>query len=454
MNQYTVTEFTKYVKGLFDKAFPETVSITGEVSNLSRPSSGHVYFTIKDAGAQLRAAFFKRYAAGAGVFIPKNGDKVKVVGDITLYEADGAYQILVKRVFYDSEGDFWKKFEETKRKLEADGLFEESGKRHIPAYPVRVAVITSATGAAIKDFIVTAGGEGGKFQIDLWNVPVQGADAASKITTAINLAGNMGGRYDVLVVMRGGGSLDDLAVFNEESVARALAACKMPTISAVGHERDITIVDFVSDRRAATPTAAAVILSAAYKVAANDIGNYETKLINMVVGKVGNLYQRLDFIELKIQNSSPRNIIENYKNRMILAEKSIVYHVKNRINYIKRVLDSAYNATLFYDPKKRISELHYKTDAFRQRLQKSMVLRLRVYFSRVETAAVSLNLLNPENILERGYALVFKGGKAVTGISDVRKEDFIEIKLKDGYVNSFVDSIKPEGIDGKNTNNS
>lgn len=454
MNQYTVTEFTKYVKGLFDKAFPETVTITGEVSNLSKPSSGHIYFTIKDSSAQLRAAFFKRYAIGAGVFIPKNGDKVKVVGDITLYEADGAYQILVKRVFYDSEGDFWKKFEETKRKLEALGFFEESRKRLLPAYPKRVAVITSATGAAIKDFIVTARSEGGKFKIDLWNVPVQGADAAPKIMAAIKSAGSMDKIYDVLVVMRGGGSLDDLAVFNEESVAMALAACKMPTISAVGHERDITVIDFVSDKRAATPTAAAVILSAAYKVVANDVGNFETKLINIVVGKVGNLYQRIDFIELKIQNSSPRNIIENYKNRINLAEKSLVFHVKNRINYIKRVLDKAYNATLSYDPKRRIPELRYKTEAFRERLQKSMALKVRGYFSLVESASARLNLLNPENILERGYALVFKGGKAVTGISDIKKEDFIEIKLKDGYVSSFVDSIKPEGIDGKNTNNS
>lgn len=454
MNVYTVSEFTKRVKSLFSGAFPETVTVTGEVSNLSRASSGHIYFTLKDTGAQLRAAFFKRYAVGVGVFVPKNGDKVKAVGDITVYDTDGSYQILVKRVFYDSEGDFWKKFEETKRKLESVGLFDEERKRPIPMYPKRVAVVTSASGAAIKDFIVTAKSEGGRFHIDVWAVPVQGAESASKIVLAVSGAGRMADVYDVIVIMRGGGSLDDLSVFNDEAVARAIAFSKVPTISAVGHERDITIADFAADKRAATPTAAAVIISSAYKRAEGEINGFENALLKKMVDKIDNLYRRIDFIELKIKNASPANIIAGYRNRIEISEQRLVFHAKNRLGAIKSFLERAFSAISAKDPKTNIPALRYKIDGLREKIIKYAMMKVHKYSSRLSSCDSSLKALNPENVLDRGYALVFKNGRAVTGVKALEEKDFIEIKLKDGYVNSFVDSIISEGINGKNTDNS
>lgn len=454
MNVYTVSEFTKRVKNIFSGAFPETITVTGEVSNLSRASSGHIYFTLKDTGAQLRAAFFKRYAVGAGVFIPKNGDKVKAVGDITVYDTDGSYQILVKRVFYDSEGDFWKKFEETKRKLESVGLFDEERKRQVPLYPKRVALVTSVSGAAIKDFIVTAKSEGGRFHIDVWAVPVQGAEAASKIALAVSSAGRMADVYDVIVIMRGGGSLDDLSVFNDETVARAIAFSKVPTISAVGHERDITIADFAADKRAATPTAAAVILSSAYKRAEGEINGLESALLKKMFAKMDNLYRRIDFIELKVKNASPANIIAGYRNRIEIAEQNMLFHAKNRIGVIKSFLDRGLSTLSANDPKKRIPALSYKIEGLREKIIKCAMMKVHKYSSLVSSCNSSLKALNPEKVLERGYALVFKNGRAVTGVKALEKKDFIEIKLKDGYVNSFVDSIISEGINGKNTDNS
>lgn len=499
MLTYTVSEFTKLVKGLFTKTFPETVTVTGEVSNLSRASSGHIYFSLKDNSAQLRAAFFRQYSSKAGVFIPKNGDKVKAIGDISLYEPDGSYQILVKRVFYDSEGDFWKKFEETKRRLEAEGLFEEARKKSLPVFPIRVALITSLSGAAVKDFITTSRKEGGRFRIDLWGVPVQGFEAAAKIVAAIKKAGGMAEFYDAAVIMRGGGSLEDLAVFNDESIARAAAASKVPVISAVGHERDFTIIDFVSDKRVATPTAAGVLLSAGYKRAESLVEERFRAILNAAVAKLGKLSQRVDLLELKILNSSPSSIIAIYRNRISAAEKDLFFHTKNRLGFFRNILDrvssvlrsrrpdniaSLYesriasleakaffhmrNRLVFFrnlvekasgiisaaDPKNRIPALDYKLKSLSRRLKSAVMAKTAAYSARLEAAAGNLKLLDPENVLERGYALVFKEGSPITGVSALVPKDFIEIKLKDGYIHSFVDSIISEGIDGKDTDNS
>lgn len=454
MNVYTVSEFTKRVTEVLGGAFPETVTVTGEVSNLSRPSSGHIYFTLKDTASQLKAAFFKRYAVGAGVFIPKNGDKVKVVGDITVYGADGSYQILVKRVFYDSEGDFWKKFEETKRKLEAEGLLNDQNKRPITEYPKRVALITSVSGAAIKDFIVTTQSEGGMFRIDVWGVPVQGAEAASKIAMAVKKAGDMVGFYDAVVIMRGGGSLDDLSVFNDETVARGIALSKVPTISAVGHERDVSIADFAADKRVATPTAAAVFLSSAYKRANGELRKLEEELLKTVITKIDNMHRKLDLIELKIKNASPANIIAGFRNRIEMAERSLMYHTKNRAADVRAFLNRAFSVISANDPKIKIPALTYRIDGLHEKIFKFVSMKIQKYSARLNSCNSSLNALNPENVLDRGYALVFKNGLAVTGVKALGAKDFIEIKLKDGYVNSFVDSIISEGINGKNTNNS
>ena len=445
MTNYTVGEFTKYLKSIFDKTFPETVSITGEVSNLSRASSGHIYFTLKDNSAQLKAAFFRNYASSAGAFIPKNGDKVKAVGDISLYSTDGTYQIIVKRVFYDSEGDFWKKFEATKRKLEQEGLFDESRKKQIPKFARRVALITSATGAAIKDFFVTAVNDGGKFLIDLWNVPVQGAEATVKIAAAINQAGAMTHVYDVLIIMRGGGSLDDLSVFNEEVIARATVASAVPTISAIGHERDFTVIDFAADKRSATPTAAAALISAAYKKANMDLIGLTDTIGKVVFNKIANLNQRVDFLELKVLASSPKKLLENYKNKINMAEKSVVFHTKNLLSYYSLSVNKVSNILEKHNPLRLCEQIKYKISTMEARCLERVKFKLEKFSGRLRIIEGKLALLNPENVLERGYAIVSKDGAAIGTISKLKIKDSIEIKMKDGYANSLIIDCQNNG---------
>ncbi len=454
MKNYTVSELTKSVKSILEGSFPDTVAVTGEVSNFSRASSGHMYFVLKDGGAQLRAAFFRRYAAGAGAFIPKNGDKVQAVGDITVYEADGSYQLLVKRVFYDSAGDFWRRFEETKRRLEAEGLFDSSRKRPLPAYPVRVAVVTSLSGAAVKDFIVTADRAGAKFAIEVWGVPVQGAEAAAKIAEAVNAAGSLTGRYDALVIMRGGGSLEDLAVFNDETVVRAAAGSKVPTVSAVGHERDVTVVDFAADCRSATPTAAAVLLSEGYSKALELAASLNERLVEGTVEKVQKLYQRLDYAELRLSGSSPAALMKSYGNRLDMAEKSLKFSAAERLSALKSRLQRLRIYLEGKSPASIMAAAAARLDGLERSLKNMVLSETASCKRRLETLEEKMRILNPDNVLGRGYALVMKNGGVITSAGQIGLKEDIEIKMKDGYIHSFVVGKKLEDINGQNTDNS
>lgn len=530
LREFTVSDFTKFLKGMINNAFPDMVAIIGEVSNFSRAGSGHIYFSLKDGMSQIKAAFFKRYNSVAS-FIPGNGDKVKVIGEITVYEPDGSYQIIVRRIEYDSEGLIWKQFEETKRRLAAEGLFDESIKKAVPKYPYRAAVITSSSGAAIRDFIVTAEKEGGRFHIEVWNVPVQGEAAAPKIARAIENAGRHIERYDVIVVMRGGGSLEDLSVFNDESMARAAAACPIPVISAIGHERDFTIMDFVADKRAATPTAAAVILSSGYKEALSLTEEYFDKLVKTAVTKIRFLYQHIDYIGMRLENKSPKsrllalsgkilsweeylkysmkrklftvysvinrvdNVIAssnprkktgNFKLRIDTAEKNIlnrfnskIISAAGRINlsekniriYTKKIFDvkksylnSVNKRIISFNPLKYAQNRSYIIYNLEKRLISVLKERqkyLRSYCSVTDRALRSgtsdvifeksvllssledkLKLLNPDNVLERGYAVVYHGGHVVASVNDAEIKENIEIKLKDGYIESFITGVR------------
>ena len=529
MEEYTVSEFNRKVKDIITAVFPQTIVIIGEVTGFMRASSGHIYFSIKDSKSQVRAVFFKNYA-NASKFLPKQGDKVRAIGDISLYEPDGSYQIIVKKIEYDSEGVLWKQFEELKRKLETEGLFDESSKKEIPKYPSKIAVITSETGAVIRDFLVTAKKEKGLFNIELWSVSVQG-NAAGQIAAAINNVSKYKDRYDVIVVMRGGGSLEDLFIFNDEIIARAVYNSPIPVISAIGHERDFTIIDFVADYRAATPTAAAVYLSSHYKSASAELENKSKSLKDIMKKYIQYNYQKLDFLGLKIDKYSPKMVLLSYNNKINQYDKSIslsvknilsktfykidkyekliytynpkhqlasfnmridnslknleininnkfnthrssidVYindtksYVKNRINYFNGRLAELSKAVESTYLKKDIDNLKYKESQYSKQLvsiiskkyqmlldninmleQKIKKICIDIIFEKsiyLTHMTDKLNLLNPDNVLERGYALVSINGNFVSSIEDVDVKENIEIKLKDGYIDSSVINIR------------
>ena len=321
MQEFSVAELSKILTALFKEAFPEMIAVTGEVGDLSRQNaSGHIYFNLKDGDYNISATYFKFYQNSAS-FIPKNGDKVKVIGELKTYDKQSKYQINVRKIEYDSEGLLWKQYEETKKKLELEGLFREERKRPIPQYPYRVAVLTSVTGAVIRDFIVTTNNEKGKCLIEVWNIPVQNIENAALIAKTIEKAGKYTERYDVIVVMRGGGSMEDLSVFNQEVIARAVVNSKVPVVSAVGHETDYTIIDFAADKRAATPTAAAIMLSSYYKAAVNDVDKFRSNIYRHMENVLQKYAQYIDYMNVKLENKSPHMKINKLYQKLIQYEK-------------------------------------------------------------------------------------------------------------------------------------
>lgn len=530
MQEFSVREISQILSGILKNAFPEMVAVTGEISQVSKQNaSGHIYFTLKEGDSVLNATYFKFYHA-ANNFMPKLGDKVKVYGEIKTYDKSSSYQINVKKIEYDSEGLLWKQFEEMKKKLFAEGLFDESRKRPIPKYPYRAAVLTALTGAVIKDFIVTTKNEKGRYLIDVWNIPVQNIENAPIIADTILKAGSHPERYDVIVVMRGGGSMEDLAVFNQEIVARAAAASKVPLISAVGHETDFTIIDYVADYRAATPTAAAAYLSASYKEAQQLLEKYIFVLNKNTANMLEKKNQQLDMAALKLESKSPQhkliklnhkladfnNIIANiinkklyelnkiiskyesvviatnpnnliktyqirifnsrktllsnmsvglsgYNQKEIMYRKNIKTAVSNKLEKKAARLEFYYNKISLFNPAKKLSSYMYKLDIIEKSLLRAVREKyaassnlVKEYFRRLDqymidyrynkNADVSmleskLRLLDPQNVIERGYAVVTQNDKIVSSVDKVEMETELTITLKDGVVSAYPDKI-------------
>lgn len=433
----TVTELTKKIKFLLESHFNTPICVVGEISNLSLSPSGHMYFTLKDESAQIRVVFFKRYRM-ANSYKISQGDKVEVVGDLTVYENDGLYQIIARKVVFDSAGDFYKKFEETKRILEKEGLFDKDKKKKIPLIVKNVAVLTSPTGAAIKDFIQTLRLNKIGLNIDLWPVQVQGLQGLKDIISKLQSINNHTSKYDVAILMRGGGSLEDLIIFNDEMLAREFFKLKIPTISAIGHERDFTICDFVADLRVSTPTAAAEALSKPYLELRSKLNESTNKIIRVTQGKLERNYQLLDKFVSLVSYKNPKNIIINKKELInkYLSDMISCIGLKIKNNYIKL------NENLYLveknNPLNVVNQSKSTIKHIESLLFNSVGKKLEKCRFLLDILVQKLNLLNPENILERGYTIVYKDKIPVGSLRSVNLEDYLEIQFKDGYTDVFV----------------
>ena len=432
---YTVTELTKILKNLIESNFRSPVTISGEISSLSCSPNGHYYFILKDEYAQIKVVYFKTYVLNninRFFYSPKNGDHVEVVGILTVYEKGGEYQIIAKAIKYDSVGEFYRKYEETKKRLEMEGFFDKNLKKPLPYLPRKIAVLTSIYGAAIKDFIKTSENNFAKYCVDIWPVQVQGSSAISDIILTleyINKHLDLYG-YDLIVLMRGGGSLEDLAIFNEEVLAKALARCKIPTVTAIGHERDITICDLVSDKSVSTPTQAAMVLSQPYININKQIENNINLLRKHMDFSLHNCVQQYDNLMLKMASYSPNRTLENLKNKLDLWHKFIAEKMK--IHFMKKKMLISMCNSLYNNMKFKLSSSKDKLDGLTKRLVN----------------------LGPENVLKRGYAIVMKEDATISSINSVNIEDELEIRLYDGYINSFVTAKKMMGVcNGKDSNN-
>lgn len=423
-NVYTPTELNREVRLHLEAGFPR-LWVEGEISNLARPASGHLYFTLKDDRSQLRTALFRGNARNLG-FRPENGQLVQVRGRLGLYEPRGEYQMIADTVEAAGEGRLRAAFEALKRKLEQEGLFAADHKRALPAAPRRIAVVTSPSGAVIRDILHVLDRRWPLARVRLYPVPVQGAEAASAIVRAL-AAIDRHGWAEVAIVGRGGGSLEDLWAFNEEAVARALHAGRVPVVSAVGHETDVSISDFVADLRAPTPSAAAEVLTPNRAELRRRFDVVLDGLERRQLRRLQELGQRVDDTERRLRRQHPARRLELRRRELdALAERG-------RVAMERLLLGS----------RQRLAPLD-------ERLRSALGALLPARRQSLAALARTLHAVSPLPTLERGYSvtLTADSGAAVASVTDVGTGDEIVTRLLDGRVRSRVTSVEAEELPG------
>ena len=426
----TPSALNRLVRELIEGALP-LVWIEGEISNFVRASSGHWYFSLKDAAAEVRCAMFARENARLK-FRAANGARVLARARVTVYEARGSYQLVIEHMEDAGEGALRRAFERLKAKLQAEGLFDESRKRPLPAFPRRIGVITSASGAAVRDVLSVARRRFALTEIDVLPVLVQGAEAPAQIAAMLRKAAKPD-RYDVLLVTRGGGSLEDLAAFNDEGVARAIAASAVPVVSAVGHEIDFSISDFVADLRAPTPSVAAELILPDGDALRRTLGQCETRLRHALQRRVLNLTQHLDHLALRLNTQSPRQRLASGRERMdamrerLLRARALVHErAASRIAQLRVRL-------LHQHPRARVEQLAQDNAELRRRLHAAWTRGSERRRSHLAELARALNAVSPLDVLKRGYAILFdEAGQVLRSATGVRAGERVRARLADG----------------------
>ncbi len=428
-----------------------SVWLEGEVSNLARPASGHWYFSLKDASAQVRCAMF-RTRSQLVRFPVRDGLRVLARGRVSLYEARGEFQVVVEHLEEAGEGALRRRFEELKRKLLAEGLFESDRKRPLPGLPRRIGVVTSPTGAALRDVLHILRRRFPAIPVLVYPVAVQGESAAREIVQALQLAGRRA-ECDVIIVARGGGTLEDLMAFNEETVARAIAACPIPVICGVGHETDVTIADFVADERAPTPSAAA-------ERAVPDRAEYLRACIALERNLAACMRRRLQSLgaalrqqERGLARAHPGARLRQHAQRLDELETRLARAVRLRVVRDEARLASARALLASCSPARRIDDLRRRFDVAGRRLPMAARRRLQHSRQRWEHAARTLHAVSPLATLERGYAIVVDAvnSRVVTDASQLTRGRRIEARLARGSVQAEVTDVRnspaPEDAD-------
>jgi len=433
----SVSELNHQARHLLESSFMQ-VWVEGELSSFSRPSSGHWYFSLKDQKCQIRCAMFR----GANQRIrnlPKEGDQVRIRGKVTLYENRGDFQIIVEHLEPAGLGPLQQAFEALKMKLQAEGLFDPARKKPLPATPRHIGVVTSPTGAAIHDILTVLARRCPAIPVTLYPTAVQGQAATADIVNAIDRA-QRHGVADVLIIGRGGGSLEDLWCFNEEAVARAIAACPIPTVSAVGHEVDVTIADFVADLRAPTPSAAAEKISP-------DQQDWLRRLTEQQ-GRLGQsarrLLQRLDnqLGHLSARLRDPRRELLEKAQRMDELELRLNKAIRNRLDQQKQKTDYLLQRMSAQSPRRTLKTASEQTQQLEERLTLAARHLLRQKDERLQHIAQTLHVVSPLATLGRGYAIVRDDqGRIVRKAGDLETGDQITARLGRGSVSAQVTEI-------------
>ncbi len=434
---YHVSELNRDVRTLLERGFP-LLWVEGEISNFSRPSSGHWYFSLKDSKAQVGCAMFKNRNRFTG-FTPENGMQVLIRARVTLYEPQGRFQLIAEDMEEAGAGALQRAFDQLKTKLQQEGLFAAERKQAPPALPRRVGVITSPTGAAIRDVLSVLKRRFPALPVLIYPVAVQGEGAAQQIASAIHRAGS-DGRCDVLLLVRGGGSLEDLWSFNEEIVARAIADCPVPLVAGVGHEVDFTIADFVADRRAPTPSAAAELISPDAGAWRGELDKLQWRMGQALRHRLTRETERLRHLSARLQHPSRR--LEQQSQKLDDLERRLHQSLTQTISRRRQRLENLDTRLWARQPGQRLDQAHSRLDSLGQRLQQNMLQRLRQNRQQLAGLGRALEAVSPLATLERGYAICTdEAGRVVKEANKLTVGARVTTRLHRGALHCKVEKI-------------
>ena len=434
---YSVTQLNRNVKSLLEQNF-FSIQVVGEISNLSRPSSGHLYFSLKDDRAQVRCALFRRQAQSLG-FIPENGLQIQATANVSLYEARGDFQLIVNKMQETGDGALQRAYEQLKQKLAEQGFFASEHKKPLPLIPKGIGVITSSSGAAVQDILSVLARRFPAIPVIIYPVMVQGNEAKYAINQAI-ITANQRKDCDVLILARGGGSLEDLWAFNEEMVAKAIFKSRLPIISGIGHETDTTIADYVADLRTATPTAAAEHCTPDAQQWLGQFQAYEQHLSQLIHNKIQQYSRQLEWLAKNLNQQNPEKQLEIKSQRLDELELRLKVSLQNRLSQANSKLKAQQAQLWQYSPVHKVQQLNNQYINLNKRLTTSIQTRLHDYQQRFSYLSQTLNIVSPLATLHRGYTLSSDAqGTLVNSTKQLSVGQSINTRLKSG---SFISQIQ------------
>ncbi len=434
---YTVEQLNHEVKLLLQQNFP-LLWVEGELSNVARPASGHMYFSLKDEQAQVRCAMF-RNANRSLPFTPEDGMHVLVRARISLYEPRGEYQLTIEHMEEAGTGLLQRKFEELKRKLNQEGLFNPELKKSLPRFPKSIAIITSATGAAVRDILSVLQRRYPLLTIRIYAVPVQGDDSAPAIANALDNI-NKSNASDVILLTRGGGSIEDLWSFNEENVARAIFHSKLPVVTGIGHEVDFTIADFVADLRAPTPSAAAEIITPDQFELLEDLQQIENSITYFIQDSIATRHQSIDWLVQKIEFLHPIQAIERKINQLKELTRRIQYAVLIKFSNYQTHLKNSLLLLNKYSPHSKIQKSNFKLQETYNQLLRTTQQQIKQQQHTLITLARTLDAVSPLSTLNRGYSIVSQPqtGQIISNSRQVAVQEEVAIRLAQGHMRAKI----------------
>lgn len=434
----TPSQLNILARGLLEDAFPSVV-LEGELGNVSRPASGHMYFTLKDARAQVRCALFKPKSQWLR-FVPRDGLQVRARGRVTLYEARGEYQLILDTLEEAGEGALRRAFDALKARLQAEGLFEAARKRALPVLPRRLGVITSPSGAAVRDVLSVLGRRFPLLEVEILPALVQGTEAPAQLLRMLQAAG-ASGRYDVLLLTRGGGSLEDLWAFNDEALVRAVADSPVLVVSAVGHETDFSLTDFAADLRAPTPSAAAELLTPDRIDLLGRTRQLQRHVETAQRRALQDRHQRIDRLGLRLQALRPQARLEALRVRQDTAMRRLAAAFDRQLQQQRARVRHAGVGLQAGSPQRGLQALRQQLDALRARPEAALRRRLQRDALQLRGLARSLEAVSPLATIARGYSILQReDGTVVRRIDDVAPGDALQARLSDGRLTVRVES--------------